>query len=66
MASTNRNISKYHMKIGNKVVHRGITNDIERRENEHMQSWPDAHITKIGNQTTRDAGLKWEREGGKR
>ena len=60
-----RDTSKYVMKIGNKIVHRGITNDLGRREGEHQQTWPDAHILKVGNRTTRTSALKWEREGGK-
>jgi predicted GIY-YIG superfamily endonuclease len=62
---TPRNTYKYHLKVVNKVVHRGITNDLDRREGEHQQEWPDGHIVKIGNKTTREAGLQWEREGGK-
>jgi len=61
-----RDTYKYHQKIGNKVVHRGITNDLDRREQEHQQKWPVSHIDKVGNKTTREAGLKWEREGGKK
>ena len=56
---------KYHMKVGNKIVHRGITNDIDRREQEHRQEWPNGHIVQIGRITTREAALKWERDGGK-
>ena len=60
-----RNTSKYHVKEGNKIVHRGITDDLSRREREHQQVWPKAHIKQIGRKTTRDAGLQWERKGGK-
>lgn len=31
-----RNIYKYELKEGNKVVYIGITNNPERRENEHL------------------------------
>lgn len=61
-----RDTYKYHLKIGNKIVHRGITNDLERREAEHQQEFPGAKIKQIGNRTTREGALKWEREGGKR
>jgi hypothetical protein len=27
-----RNTHKYHFKVGNKIVHSGITDDLERRE----------------------------------
>ncbi len=60
----NRDTYKYHMKIGNRIVHRGITNDLERREQEHNQKWSNAHISKVGIITTREAALKWEQDGG--
>ena len=61
----NRDTFKYVMKIRNEIVHRGITNDINRREGEHQRTWPGAHISKVGRKTTRDAALTWERDGGK-
>ena len=64
--ATARNTNKYHMKVGNKIVHRGITDDLERREAEHQQKWPEGHISKVGNKTTREAALKWEQDGGTR
>ena len=49
--------------MGNKILHSGITNDLERRENEHKRTFGDrGHIKKVGNATTRDAALKWESE----
>ena len=60
-----RDTTKYHFKVGNRVVHRGITNDLCRREREHQQNWANGHIEKIGNVTTREAALQWERDGGK-
>ena len=32
-----RDTYKYHFKKGNKIVHTGITNDLERREQEHKR-----------------------------
>ena len=32
---TDRDTYKYHFKVGNRIVHTGITNDIDRREGEH-------------------------------
>jgi len=32
-----RDTFKYLYKIGNKIVHGGITNDLDRREQEHQQ-----------------------------
>lgn len=59
-----RDTYKYHFKIGNKIVHGGITNDLERREQEHQQTWPSGHIKQVGNRTTEDAARKWEEEQG--
>ena len=57
---------RYHLKKDGKVVHRGITNDLDRRESEHQEKFPDTQVKQVGRQTTRKAALKWEREGGKR
>ena len=59
-----RTIYKYHFKIGNKIVHTGVTNDIDRRELEHQREpgWGKGHITQVSNRTTRDAALDWENE----
>jgi hypothetical protein len=64
--SPKRDTNKYHYWWHGKVTHRGITDDLDRREGEHQDRWPGGHITKVGNKTTKDAALKWEREGGKR
>lgn len=61
-----RDTYKYQFKDGNNVLHRGITNDLERREGEHEQDFGRGHITQVGRRTTRDAALEWERDGGKR
>lgn len=55
---------KYHFKVGNKIVHGGITDDLERREEEHLAKWPIGHITQVGRRTTEDAGRDWEKENG--
>lgn len=58
-----RDTYKYHFKKGNQIVHTGITNDLERREQEHKEKYGDSgHIKQVGNRTTRDAALSWERE----
>ncbi len=58
-----RDTYKYHFKKGNQIIHTGITNDLERREQEHKRdSGGNGHIKKVGYATTRDAALKWERE----
>lgn len=55
---------KYYFKVGNKIMHGGITQDIERREQEHQQKWPKGHISKIGHVITKDAAKKWEEDKG--
>ncbi len=61
---TYRDTYKYHFKKGNKIVHTGVTNDLERREAEHRQEpgLSRGHIKQVGYRTTREAALAWERE----
>ena len=61
-----RDTHKYHLKQGKKVVHKGITYDLERREAQHQEEFPGSQAQQVGRRTTREAALKWEREGGKR
>lgn len=55
-----RNTYKYDFKIGNKIRHRGITKNLERREMDHKQNWPKGHIVQVGRRTTEEAAKKWE------
>ena len=69
-----RDTYKYYFKIGNLIVHCGITDDLARREGEHKNSgrcaihnnvryyWSNGHIVQEGNITTRESALQWERE----
>lgn len=59
-----RNTYKYHFKEGKKIVHGGITKDLERREVEHQQKWPKGHIKQVGRKTTEEAARKWEKKKG--
>ena len=59
-----RDTFKYQFKIGNKIVHGGITNDLDRREKEHQQKWPEGHIKQVGHRTTEEAARDWETEHG--
>ncbi len=59
-----RKTYKYQFKVGNKIVHGGITNDLERREAEHQTQWPKGHIKQVGRRTTEDAAREWEEEKG--
>jgi len=72
-----RDTYKYHFKIGNVIVYRGITKrDLRIREREHQNSesrtpykgkqldWSNGHIFQIGHKTTHDAASSWARQGG--
>jgi len=59
-----RDTYKYQFKVGNKIVHGGITKDLERREQEHQQTWSNGHIRQVGRRTTGEAARKWEEEKG--
>ena len=59
-----RDTYKYQFKVGNKIVHGGITNDIERREDQHQKEWSKGHIKQVGRKTTEDAARKWKKDKG--
>ena len=61
-----RNYYRYHFINDGTIVHRGITNDLARRESEHKQKWPKGWIKQIGPAVTYDSALEWERAGGVR
>lgn len=62
--SKKRDTNKYLFKVGNRIMHGGITKDLERREQEHKVEWPKGHILKVGHKTTEEAARKWEEEKG--
>ncbi|MFH1601881.1 MAG: hypothetical protein ABIB61_02910 [Candidatus Shapirobacteria bacterium] len=55
-----RNTYKYDFKVGNKIMHSGITRNLDRRELDHKQKWPKGHTVQIGRRTTEEAARKWE------
>lgn len=59
-----QNTYKYHFKVGNKIKHGGITDDLERREMEHQQNWPKGHIKQVGRKTTEEVAREWEEKKG--
>lgn len=59
-----RDTYKYAFKVGNKILHKSITDDLKRRETEHQQKWPTGHIKQVGIKTTEEAARKWEEEQG--
>ena len=60
---------KYHLRKGGKLVPDhpyGITDDLKRRQTELKQDYQGTRIKKVGNKTTREGALKWERKQYKR
>ena len=58
-----RDTYKYQFKSGNKILYVGITNDLERREQEHQSKIDiNSHIIQVGRRTTRDGAKEWEDE----
>ena len=59
-----RTTYRYHFKLGNKIVHTGITRDIDRRELEHRSKsgWEKGHICQVGYRVPYQEALEWERE----
>jgi hypothetical protein len=61
MADKPRDWTRYDQKVGNKIVHSGITKDPERREGEHQQRWPKSRLVKQGPKVTEDSARDWEK-----
>jgi hypothetical protein len=59
-----RDTYKYLVKIGNKVMDGGITNDLERREKERQREYPGCHLYKVGIRTTEAGARRWEKKHG--
>ena len=58
-----RDSYNYELKQGNRVVYRGQTNDLERRESEHLRDGKKfTHMKKIGKAKTHSGALKTEKE----
>ena len=56
-----RDTYKYHFKRANKILHTGITNDLDRRAEEHQHEIDsEGHIFQVGRRTTRDGAKSWE------
>ena len=58
-----RDTNKYEVRDGRYKIKAGITDDLARREAELKNELGDQiKVTKVGNKTTRDAALEWERD----
>ncbi|MCK4642526.1 GIY-YIG nuclease family protein [bacterium] len=61
MANKKRDYEKYELRQGRKVVYRGITNDLERRVNEHEAGGKKfSSVNKVGSKVTRGSAKQWE------
>ena len=61
--SSDRDTTKYRIVRNRKTIHVGITNNPERREQEHQRDFgKNARLVKEGRKTTREGALRWERE----
>ena len=52
----------YKLKQNDKIVHKGVTYDLEEREAQHQKQFPKSKIEKIGEIKTREKALEWERK----
>jgi predicted GIY-YIG superfamily endonuclease len=54
----------YVYKVGNKIKHGGITQNLKEREKQHQQKWPSGHIEQVGEPKTEGNARRWERRQG--
>ncbi len=58
-----RDTYRYKIKDSNEILYFGITDDLKRRESEHISDGKQfSKIEKVGPAVTRESALKWERE----
>jgi len=55
-----REYSKYILRNGKKIVYVGITNDPDRRMQEHSQDKNFTTMQVVGRKTTQDGAKNWE------
>lgn len=53
---------RYRFKVDGRVVHHGITTDLQRREREHQKRWPGGTIEQVGQPTSHRDAWEWERK----
>jgi predicted GIY-YIG superfamily endonuclease len=52
---------KYDYKVKGRIVHSGITDDLERRAKEHERKYGKGQIIQVGRRTTEEAAREWEK-----
>ncbi|MCI0438879.1 MAG: hypothetical protein L0177_07070 [Chloroflexi bacterium] len=57
--ATKRDAYKYNFVVGDKIVYRGVTSDLNRAEQDHQVRWPDGYIVKVGIRTTWGRAQAW-------
>ena len=61
-SATTRKTYRYWFKVDGRVVHVGITTDLQRREREHQRRWPGGVIEQVGQPTSHRDAWEWERQ----
>ena len=60
-----RNYTRYEVRVSRKIVHGGITNrPLEERAAEHIRTWPNGKVTKVGSKVTEEGAREWEKKKG--
>ena len=57
-----RNTTRYTLRVGNRIVRRGITDNPPRRAAEHKRDGRSGTMRKEGPKVTRKSALAWERK----
>ncbi|MBQ9439986.1 MAG: GIY-YIG nuclease family protein [Paludibacteraceae bacterium] len=57
-----RNMTRYELRDGNKVVYVGITNDPERRSQEHSVDKDFTRLVPIGPKVSPETAERWEED----
>ena len=51
---------RYRFLVGSRVMLKGITTDLKRREREHQRRWPAGRIEPVGEATSHEEAWDWE------
>lgn len=63
MSKPEKNTYRYYVMQGDKVIERGKTYDLVRREAEVQEAFPGARLKQVGDLVTWEQAIKWERKG---